>query len=62
VKKKDGSYFFLEGHDYYFFDKESIGMTNDLAECKGEIVSGEYISDEAYKTKVGIAVKDVDIK
>ncbi len=61
VKKKDGSFFFLEGHDHYFFDKESIGMTNDVAECKGEVVAGEYVTDQAYKLKIETAIQDTDI-
>lgn len=62
IKKKDGSYFYLEGHDNYFFDKDTIGMTNNILECKGEVTSGEYVDDTTYKGKIALAFKDVDIK
>lgn len=52
AQKKDGTQFILEGHDYYFFDKEKIGFSNDIKECSGEIKQGVYVPDEEYRAKI----------
>lgn len=58
IKKDNGRYFFVEGHDFYFFDTGVVGYSNDVNECHGTIFPGGMMSDGAYRTKVLEAIGD----
>lgn len=58
VKKLSGGYFYLEGHEHYFFDKDILGFTNDERECTGTIRMGGELPKREYDATVDAALKD----
>lgn len=62
IKKNNGKFFFIEGHDYYFFNAGVAGYSNDLSECSGKILQGGALTDTAYRDKILEALSDAHTK
>ena len=49
------------GRDYYFFDGETFGATDDLTRAIGTVLYGEWVSDEIHEQINALANEDYDL-
>lgn len=54
--------FNFQGSDFYFFDGEVFGATNDSRLCVGAIKNGKWLPDEDFVRIRDMAMKDHNIK